>query len=193
MPKKKKLILLILFTMIVVCVGIAGSYALWSITLNQANENIVSTSCFDITFEEDTSTTIKLEKAFPISDEDGANLKPYKFKIKNNCSSYVKYTLAIEVTKSSTLDSGFLKYQLNNEKGSLIIRKNSIQELKDKFISDAEPIVFDEEEAKEYIKKYEKSLKITEENSKIDIEIFFTLKEDITAYQEIPEVVEEES
>ena len=40
---------------------------------------------------------------------------------------------------------------------------------------------------------YEKSLKITEENSKIDIEIFFTLKEDITAYQEIPEVVEEES
>jgi len=44
--------------------------------------------------------------------------------------------------------------QLNNEKGSLIIRKNSIQELKDKFISDAEPIVFDEEEAKEYIKKY---------------------------------------
>ena len=44
--------------------------------------------------------------------------------------------------------------QLNNEKSSLIIRKNSIQELKDKFISDAEPIVFDEEEAKEYIKKY---------------------------------------
>lgn len=44
--------------------------------------------------------------------------------------------------------------QLNNEKSSLIIRKNSIQELKDNFISDAEPIVFDEEEAKEYIKKY---------------------------------------
>lgn len=40
---------------------------------------------------------------------------------------------------------------------------------------------------------YEKSLKITEENSKIDIEIFFTLKEDITAYQEIPENIEEES
>lgn len=44
--------------------------------------------------------------------------------------------------------------QLNNEKGSLIVRKNSIQELKDKFISNTEPIVFDEEEAKEYIKKY---------------------------------------
>lgn len=44
--------------------------------------------------------------------------------------------------------------QLNNEKSSLIIRKNSIQELKDNFISDVEPIVFDEEEAKEYIKKY---------------------------------------
>lgn len=44
--------------------------------------------------------------------------------------------------------------QLNSEKNVLITRKNSIQELKDKFISDAEPIVFDEEEAKEYIKKY---------------------------------------
>lgn len=40
---------------------------------------------------------------------------------------------------------------------------------------------------------YEKSLKITEENSKIDIEIFFTIKEDITSYQDIPENIEEES
>lgn len=34
---------------------------------------------------------------------------------------------------------------------------------------------------------YEKSLKITEEDSKIDIEIFMTVKEDITAYQKTPE------
>ncbi|MCI8588299.1 MAG: hypothetical protein HFG40_01460, partial [Bacilli bacterium] len=34
---------------------------------------------------------------------------------------------------------------------------------------------------------YEKSLKITEEDSKIDIEIFLTVKEDITAYQKTPE------
>lgn len=34
---------------------------------------------------------------------------------------------------------------------------------------------------------YEKSLKITEENSKIDIVVFFTVKEDITAYQKTPE------
>lgn len=34
---------------------------------------------------------------------------------------------------------------------------------------------------------YEKSLKITEEDSKIEIEIFFTVKENITAYQEIKE------
>ena len=34
---------------------------------------------------------------------------------------------------------------------------------------------------------YEKSLKITEENSKIDIVVFLTVKEDITAYQKTPE------
>ena len=40
---------------------------------------------------------------------------------------------------------------------------------------------------------YEKSLKITEEDSKIVIVIFFKVKEDITDYQAIPEegVVEE--
>ena len=152
MSKKKKLILLILFTMIVVCVGVAGSYALWSITLNQANENIVSTSCFDITFEEDTSTTIKLEKAFPISDEDGANLKPYKFKIKNNCSSYAKYTLAIEITQSSTLDSGFLKYQLNNEKAKILNTNKTgtttLQNTKEAYIIDDWYLY--EQEEKEY-------------------------------------------
>ncbi len=41
---------------------------------------------------------------------------------------------------------------------------------------------------------YEKSLKITEEDSKIDIVVFFTVKEDITAYQKtVEEVPEEES
>jgi len=36
---------------------------------------------------------------------------------------------------------------------------------------------------------YEKSLKITEEDSKIDIEIFLTVKEDITEYQKTPEEI----
>ncbi len=39
---------------------------------------------------------------------------------------------------------------------------------------------------------YEKSLKITEEDSKIEIEIFFTVKENITAYQEIKEEPQKE-
>ena len=44
--------------------------------------------------------------------------------------------------------------QLNREKNVLNTRLNSIQELKDKFIAQVEPIVFNEEEVKEYIKKY---------------------------------------
>lgn len=39
---------------------------------------------------------------------------------------------------------------------------------------------------------YEKSLKITEEDSKIDIVVFLTVKEDITAYQKTEEEVPEE-
>lgn len=44
--------------------------------------------------------------------------------------------------------------QLNTQKNIIINRKNAIQELKDKFISEVEPIVFNEDEAKEYIEKY---------------------------------------
>lgn len=39
---------------------------------------------------------------------------------------------------------------------------------------------------------YEKSLKITEENSKIEVEIFLEVKEDITAYQKTPTIQETE-
>jgi len=46
------------------------------------------------------------------------------------------------------------KQQLSTEKGVLAIRKNSIQELKDKFILDAELIDFNEEDAKKHIQEY---------------------------------------
>lgn len=44
--------------------------------------------------------------------------------------------------------------QLNMQKNIITNRKNVIQELKDKFISDVEPILFNEDAVKEYIQKY---------------------------------------
>ncbi len=44
--------------------------------------------------------------------------------------------------------------QLNIQKNIITNRKNVIQDLKDKFISDVEPILFNEDDVKEYIQKY---------------------------------------
>lgn len=46
------------------------------------------------------------------------------------------------------------KQEYSTEKGVLTTRKNAIQELKDKFILETEPISFNEEEAKEHIQRY---------------------------------------
>ena len=49
------------------------SYALWVANFSQTNENLVSASCFQIEFREDTQS-ISLQNTFPITDEDGKKI-----------------------------------------------------------------------------------------------------------------------
>ena len=69
--KKKNLIVLSVLIGIVALVGV--SYALWIANFNQTDENLVSASCFQIEFREDTQS-ISLQNTFPITDEEGKNL-----------------------------------------------------------------------------------------------------------------------
>lgn len=134
--KKKTLVGIICIILILCVIGI--SYALWNLNIYQQGENIIESSCFDISFKETENTNISLSNAFPLLDSDGSKLTPYIFTIKNNCDAYVKYELMLEVDDTSTLDSKNLKVKLNNNNPAVLANypnnTSSNKNVKDSYI-----------------------------------------------------------
>ena len=116
MEKKKKYMLLGIIGALIVLIG--GSYAYWRLTLTQTGLNEVASSCFSITLTNEQNE-ISLQKAAPISDEDGKKLTPFTFTIKNNCDTYASYTINLEllntVAEESRLSAEFIKAMIDEE------------------------------------------------------------------------------
>ena len=122
--QKTKLVVPI-FVVIICMIGI--SYAAWILNFQQTKKNIVATGCFDVALTSNTES-LDLQKAYPILDEDGSNLKPYTFTITNNCASYASYQVNLEVLKTSTLtNTGFVKIMLNNNNPILLSNNEVIE------------------------------------------------------------------
>ena len=81
-----------------VCIGI--SYAYWYLTKSQSGSNQVVTDCFNIVFTE--KNDIKLEKAYPIDDDEAHSLTPYTFTIENTCNSPASYQINLETMSQSS-------------------------------------------------------------------------------------------
>ena len=92
MNKKKVLLFLSSIGILLFVIGI--SYAYWSLTLTQTENNVVMSDCFEIEFIE--GNAINLSKAYPVSDEEGLQNVPYTFTIKNICDSSAKYQINLE-------------------------------------------------------------------------------------------------
>ena len=104
--KKKKLIIGIIVTLL--CLTIVGvSYAYWQITINQSGTNKLATSCFDISFKEE-SEAINLAKAYPITDEEGMKTSPYEFTISNTCNTFISYEVILGVSNDTTMNSEYI-------------------------------------------------------------------------------------
>ena len=65
---------------------------------------------------EEELNDINMEKTQPILDEEGLKLKPFSFKVKNNCEEYADYTINLEMLSETTLESKYVKIALS-EKG----------------------------------------------------------------------------
>ncbi len=111
--KKYMYITISIIALILIAIGI--SYAIWMITKEQTGENVVNSSCLNVTMEDEIDS-IDLKKTQPILDEEGLNLKPFSFKIKNNCEEYADYTINLEMLSETTLESKYVKIALS-EKG----------------------------------------------------------------------------
>ncbi len=105
LKENPKAIILLIMLLIVISIGI--SYAYWRYSVMQTNENKLTSSCLNITLTEE-SDAINLEKAYPITDEEGMNLTPYTFTIKNTCDSSISYEVALGILEESDLSSSYI-------------------------------------------------------------------------------------
>lgn len=93
--KQNKLALGIGIFFFLFCI-IGLSYAYWQLTIKQTGTNKLATSCFDISFKEE-SEAINLAKAYPITDEEGMQTTPYEFTITNTCDTFISYDVILGV------------------------------------------------------------------------------------------------
>ncbi len=110
--KKKDILIIIVILLVVITLGI--TYAYWQVKFTQEKENIVTMNCLKIKMENEDSP-INLEKAHPISDQEGLALKPFTFTLKNECDSYASYEVNFEILNTSTLKSEYVKVALNDK------------------------------------------------------------------------------
>ena len=98
MENNKRKYYVIAAIVLVVLLVVGGSYAYWTTTQTQTDENIVGTTCLSLslTDTEVGKTGVKLQKTYPISDEEGMSSEGYQFTITNRCSGYVAYTVNLE-------------------------------------------------------------------------------------------------
>jgi len=93
MSKNKKLIILGIAIVLLSIIGF--SYAYWSITVYQEDENIVISDCFMIEFTE--KNPISLTNAYPITEDVAlSTITPYEFTITNTCDAEASYQVNLE-------------------------------------------------------------------------------------------------
>jgi len=115
-----KKIWMILGSVAILLLVVGVSFAYWYSEFFQNKENVVITDCFKMSFESDETSDIKLEYGYPITEEEGSKLKPYRFSITNICTSTNTYQINMESLSNSTMPERVLKVKVNEGNGVLL-------------------------------------------------------------------------
>lgn len=101
----------------VILVYATVSYAFWQKEHELEKENLLSSGCFS--FKLTDKDSINLADAYPMSESDAMKLTPYNFTIENNCSIDMHYSITLNTTGSSDLDSS-IRYKLIDSDDNVI-------------------------------------------------------------------------
>ncbi len=112
MKARYKISLLLIGLMLIGCIYITQSYALWIVREEQTNENEVEVGCFSVGFTE-KSESINLNNTYPMNDSLGLSSSPYTFTITNTCTINNSYVLTLNTISTNTLDVSNIKYALH--------------------------------------------------------------------------------
>ncbi len=117
----KRNIILSVFLGLIILLGVSVSYSMWIMTNSQDSVNAIETTnkCFNVELTSE-SDNIKLENAYPITDDAGSKLNPYRFKITNTCEWNAYYKVNLETLSSSIIDNKFIKASLDNSNPQVI-------------------------------------------------------------------------
>jgi len=119
----RKVIIPILITLIIAIFG--TSYALWQITLQQTDNNVITTGCFKLTMEGQSS--INVDKVHPYFQNDdfqsylrNVGIEPYEFKITNTCTESGRVTINLESLdfNENRLDDKYINVFFNDKRWS---------------------------------------------------------------------------
>lgn len=100
MNNKRTIILLILSIIIVIATTVGITFAYLSVSSVQANANIISTTCYDMTF---TDSNVINVTSYPMSSSSAfTKLTPYSFSLKNNCEASTEYQIILNVINTSS-------------------------------------------------------------------------------------------
>ncbi len=112
-----KIYLVILFLVMTLSLVVGLSYAYWNLNYKQQNSNVASTSCFSLSFTDNTEG-IFLTDIAPTKDEEGLKEKGYSFTIKNTCNTIATYEVNLEDILASSdtkqLPNKYIKVSLND-------------------------------------------------------------------------------
>ena len=110
--KKRLLILSVMFICVALITGV--SYALFTSTTSQEDENSLAASCMNMEFS--GKNEINLTNAYPITENEAEALTPYTFTITNKCDNYIEYYVIASVIDTSTsADSKYVKVSLSGD------------------------------------------------------------------------------
>ena len=110
--KKRLLILSVMLICVALITGV--SYALFTSTTSQEDENSLAASCMDMEFT--GKNEINLTNTYPLTESEAEALTPYTFTITNKCDNYIEYYVIASVINTSTsADSKYVKVSLSGD------------------------------------------------------------------------------
>ena len=109
--------------MLIVVLAFGITYGFWTTTKTQEDVNEINTTCLNVTYHDDNDA-IKLEKTYPISDEEGMTLTGYTFTLTNSCKSSVEYQVNLEsleeIAESNRIALSNLKVVLDDNQPKIL-------------------------------------------------------------------------
>ena len=111
----RKKVLIVLGILLLVSITMGISYASWVFSETQKDFNTLGSKCFEISMVNE-SESITINKAYPISDEEGLKEEGYTFTIKNTCNTYAAYEVNLEdmILSEKRLPSEYIKVSVDN-------------------------------------------------------------------------------